>query len=178
MSRSKIKYYDLSKNWRKVKRHLDNPRVAETLVRDFNKFTYGRWRERFTAGHYPFEFESCDWWLGHRGRRPKFWNYVKHAACHWLVNFALELAQLVEPNRKWRIISSDKHSTVWDGENTLFGFNFLALGISPKECFELAYEHELKPGQHGKCGYADHYTVEMKQLEVVRAGEEARKQGG
>ena len=40
---------------------------------------------------------------------------MKHAACHWLVNFALELAQLVEPDRKWRIITSDKHSTVWDG---------------------------------------------------------------
>ena len=36
MSRSKIKYYDLSKNWRKVRPHLDNPCVADTLVRDFN----------------------------------------------------------------------------------------------------------------------------------------------
>jgi len=53
MSR-KIKYYDLRRNWRKVKRHLDNPRVADTLVRDFNKYTYGRWRRRFTAGRHPF----------------------------------------------------------------------------------------------------------------------------
>ena len=67
-----------------------------------------------------------------------------------MVNFALELAQLVEPNRKWRIITSDKHSTVYDGKDTLFDFNFLALGISPKECFELAYKRELKPGQHEK----------------------------
>jgi len=52
----KINYYDLSKNWRKVRPHLDNPRVVETLVREFNKFTYGRWRQRFTAGRYPFEF--------------------------------------------------------------------------------------------------------------------------
>src|SRR6516165_8688614 len=38
-----------------------------------------------------------------------------------------------------------------------------------KQCFELAYEHELKPGQHRKCGYPDHYTVEMKQLARDRA---------
>src|SRR5215470_4114609 len=95
--RSKIRYYDLRKNWRKVRPHLDNPRVVDTLVRDFNKFTYGRWRQRFTAGRYPREFESCDWDIGHRGRHPHFWKYVKHSACHWLVNFALELAQLVEP---------------------------------------------------------------------------------
>jgi hypothetical protein len=53
-----MRYYDLSKNWRKVRPHLDNPRVVDTLVRDFNKFTYGRWRQRFTAGRYPREFES------------------------------------------------------------------------------------------------------------------------
>jgi hypothetical protein len=158
MSRSKIKYYDLRKKWRKVKRHLENPRVADTLVQDFNKFTYGRWRQRFTAGHVPSEFESCDWWCEHRGRIPQFWRYVKHAACHWLVNFSLELAQLAEPDRKWRIITSEKHSTVWDGEDTLFDFNFLAFRISPKECFERAYGRELKPGRHLKCCYAEHYT--------------------
>jgi hypothetical protein len=167
MSRSKIRYYDLRKKWRKVKRHLENPRVADTLLRDFNKFTYGHWRKRFTAGQYPCEFEN--WHITRRGRRPRFWKYVKCEACHWLVNFALELAQLVEPDRKWRIITSDKHSTVWDGDDTLFEFNFLALDIPPKQCFELAYEHELKPGQHRKCGYPDHYTVEMKQLARERA---------
>jgi len=154
-----IKYYDLRRKWRKVERHLENPRVADTLVRDFNKLTYGRLRKRFTAGQYPCEFEGLAWAIGHRGRRPRFWQYVCSATCHWLVNFALELAQLVESDRKWRIITSAKHSTVWDGQDTLFDFNFLALGISPEECFERAYEHELKPGQHRKCRYADHYTV-------------------
>src|SRR5262249_31323578 len=137
-----------------VKPHLNNPRVVDTLVRDFNKYTYGLWRKRFTAGQYPWNFASSYWWQeGHRGRTPGFWRYVAYRACHFLVNFALELAQLVEPNRKWRIITSRKHSTVWDGEDTLFEFNFLAFDIAPKECFELAYEHELKPGQQRKCGY-------------------------
>jgi len=57
-NRSKIKYYDLSKNWRKVRPHLDNPRVAETLVRDFNKFTYGRWRQRFHCWSAPLRIRE------------------------------------------------------------------------------------------------------------------------
>jgi len=156
-----MRYYDIQKNWKKVKRHLDDPRVVDALVCDFNKFTFGRWRKRFTAGQYPFDFESCDWWVEHRGRRPQFWMYVKHAACHWLVNFALELAQRVEPNRTWRIITSQKHSTVWDGKGTLFDFNFLALGVTAAECFRLAHKKELAPGRHHKVYFADHWTSDL-----------------
>jgi hypothetical protein len=154
-----MRYYDLRKNWPKVQRHLHNPRVTKTLARDFNKFTYGRWRQRFPSDHgrVPFDFESCDWWIQHRGPKPRFWKYVKHSACHWLVNFALELAQLVEPKRKWRIITSDKHSTVWDGEGRLFDFNFQALGIDPGECFKLANDQELALGQHLTVYMAEHW---------------------
>ena len=91
-----MRYYDLSKNWRKVRPHLNNPKVVETLHRDFNRYTYGRWRQKFPSdcGQHPFDFESCGWWCEHRGRRPQYWQYCKHAACHWLVNFNLErLAQ-------------------------------------------------------------------------------------
>jgi hypothetical protein len=158
---TQLKYYDLRKKWKKVERHLDNPRVVDILVRDFNKYTYGVWRKRFTAGQYPCEFDRCrDWCIGRRGRIPRFWKYVAYRACHWLVNFELELAQLVEPNRKWRIITSNEHSTVWDGEDILFEFNFLAFDVPPEECFDSAYERELEPGQHRKTGYAFHYTAE------------------
>ena len=43
--------------------------------------------------------------------------------CHWLVNFSLRLAERVDPDRPWRIITSDSHSTVWDGYDLLFDFN-------------------------------------------------------
>jgi hypothetical protein len=93
---SAYRYFDPMKNWRRIKPHLAE--VEPVLVRDFNKYTFGRWREEFTAGHKPFEFESCDWWMSHwtsrRGRMPAYWQYVKHGACHWLCNFNLELAQL------------------------------------------------------------------------------------
>jgi hypothetical protein len=141
-----MKYYDLKKNWRRVKPHLTDRKLNDILVRDFNKFTFGRWGQTFTYGNLPREFESCDWDIDHRGKHPAFWQYVKHAACHWLVNFSLRLAMLVEPEKPWRIITSEGHSTVWDGGDTLFDFNFKAFGIDPNRCFETAFEKELKPG--------------------------------
>lgn len=86
-----MKYYDLKKNWRKVRRHLVDEELNEVLVRDFNKFTYGRWRKEFTPGCFPSEFETSDWSLNHRGRRPAFWKYTASYACHWLVNFQFAL---------------------------------------------------------------------------------------
>jgi len=115
-----MKYYDLKKNWRRVKLYLGDQTLNDILVRDFNKFTFGLWERSFTYGDLPANFESCDWNLFHRGRKPAFWQYVKHAACHWLVNCTLRLATLVKPNQPWRIITSEKHSTVWDGGCTLF----------------------------------------------------------
>jgi hypothetical protein len=159
-TRRLMTYYDLKKNWPKVRRHLNDKTLNDILVRDFNKFTYGRLGKPFTHGQVPFEFESCDWWLGHRGRRPAFWNYVKHSACHWLVNFTLHLAMLVKPNEPWRILTSDRHSTVWNGNDLLFDFNFQALGIDQNECFKLASGKELQPGEHLKCHLAQDYKYE------------------
>jgi hypothetical protein len=31
------------------------------LVRDFNKFTYGWWRQEFLSALMPHQLESCDW---------------------------------------------------------------------------------------------------------------------
>ena len=140
-----MKFYPVIKNWsRKICPHLDNPTLQKVLVSDFNKYTTGRWGKRFRIGQYPADFESCDWRWGVRGRPPRYFQYVKHGACHWLINFNLTLAQLAEPKKEWRIVTSLIHSTVWDGEHTLFDLNGLALfkGGAP-ECFVLA---ALAPG--------------------------------
>jgi hypothetical protein len=161
MIERQYKYYDLKKKWRKVKPHLGDKRLNDILVRDFNKYTVGRWGKEFASGQYPTEFESCERQSSHRGRKPAFWKYTKHAACHWLVNFTLRLAMLVEPDQKWRIITSQKHSTVWNGDDTLFDFNFQALGIGPNECFQLANVKELRPGKYMRVYFAAHYTKEQ-----------------
>jgi len=157
-----MKYYDLQRNWPKVRPHLRNRELNDILVRDFNKFTWGRWRQKFRPGQFPQEFESCFWWLDdpRPGRKPAFWRYTKHSACHWLVNFNLRLAMLVRPKRKWHIITSDEHSTVWDGEDTLFEFNYLAMGIPAMECFNRAFDGQLAPGELLMVYYARHYKKE------------------
>ena len=134
-----IQFYPVVKCWgRKIRPCLDNPFLKRVLVRDFNKYAVGRWGQRFRPGQYPRDFEGCDWDWGVRGRRPEYFNYVKQGACHWLVNFNLVLASLVEPDTDWRIISSDMHSTVWDGKYTLFDLNGLALFDDALECFMYA----------------------------------------
>jgi hypothetical protein len=156
-----MQYYDIQRHWRRIRPHLADPKVAEVLVRDFNKFTFGRWGHEFLPGMVPHEFESCDWWCDLRGRMPAFWKYVKHAACHWLVNFNLELAQASVPDRVWRIVTSEEHSTVWDGDVTLFDPNLMALQVPPAKCFKMACNDgwELHPGRHLEVHYADHYSA-------------------
>ena len=61
---TRMKYYDLKKNWHRVKPHLADEKLNDILVRDFNKFTFGRWGRKFTYGDLPCEFEFLR--LGHR----------------------------------------------------------------------------------------------------------------
>jgi hypothetical protein len=160
-----MQYYDLQKNWRRVRRHLADKKLNNILVRDFNKYTLGIQGKEFTHGHVPFEFESGLFLLqqheGRRGRSPAFWAYTKHSACHWLVNFNLRLAMLVMPERPWRIITSARHSTVWDGNDLILDFNSQAFGIDPNECFARAAHKELPPGKYRRVYLAEHYTVDQ-----------------
>jgi hypothetical protein len=69
---------------------------------------------RFRAGMKPVEIDGCDWrFFDHegrlrRGRAPAFWDYAIHSRCHWIANFNRKLAELVEPRRPWRIVTSRK----------------------------------------------------------------------
>lgn len=151
------RYYDPVKHWPKIRPHLANPVVQKVLIENFNKYTTSHLNRAFTAGMYPQEFDGYDWtpddidWVA-----PEYTNYVCHSACHFLVNHGYELARHVEPNRPWRIVTSVAHSTVWDGRNTLFDFNFLTFGIPAWKALAMAMSGRmLKPGQHLKVGYTD-----------------------
>ena len=133
-----LEYYPLRRSWtRKIVPHLQEKKLNAILVRDFNRYTLGMWNIFFRPGMLPEQIDTCDWRLDKRRPYPRYWQYVRHGACHWIVNFALRLAMLAEPNRTWRIISSDGHSTVWDGRRTLFDFNFQALGFSSAETWKI-----------------------------------------
>ncbi len=150
-----FEYYDPMKNWRSIKPHIDNPAVKQQLHDDFSKYVEGRFG-RFGIAYepdkreWPFDYESVDWWLDRgRGRPPAYHKLVKHGACHWLVNTGLMLAQRAVPQRTWRIVTSDAHSTVWDCKQTLFDFNFTALGVDPDDCWDMAITdgYVLDPGE-------------------------------
>ncbi len=169
-----MRYYDLKRYWtRRIEPHLGDEELNRILVGDFNKFTFGRWRKKFLPGMYPDEFESCDWQFGHRGPCPRFWRYVKHAACHWLVNFALRLATLAVPARSWRVVTSQEHSTVWDGRATLFDLQYSAFGVPPEKCWEVASGGAvLAPGEYLNVEPALHWREEVRVMETLRRASE------
>lgn len=157
-----MRYYDVPGKWtRRIVPHLADKKLNDILVRDFNRYTMGRWGIPFTHGELPCHHETC-LWQPTLPPDPPFWDYVKHAACHWLVNFALRLATLVEPKQAWRIVTSHRHSTVWDGQKTLFDLNFLALGIDASECWQMATDKGkvLRPGKYRQTWFPDYYTCD------------------
>jgi hypothetical protein len=66
---------------------------------------------------------------------------------------------LAAPDRGWRIIRSPKHSSVWDGEETLFDFNGQALFKDADLAFDHAFEEEFPPGAYRATYFAEHIQV-------------------
>ena len=152
-----MKYKNIQEDWRKVGPIYRSQEAREIwypamVDRDFQRMEEDNVEIAIppnTPETTPSTFDSCDWRVAdpapgslrvRRGRKPPYWDFVCHGASHWLVNLQLYVAQQAEPHRPWRIVSSDKHSTVWDGDETLWDGIFLALGISPEEAWNLAVE--------------------------------------
>jgi hypothetical protein len=156
-----LRYYAFGRHWSKrIVPHLDDRELNRILVRDFDRFTSGHWGRRFLPGMFPANFDPCDWRSSHRGPRPRYWRYVCSQACHWLVNFALRLALLAEPARPWRILTSEDHSTVWDGRATLFDLQYAALEVPVEKCrAKVSTGEMLRPGEYREVDYAPHYTT-------------------
>src|SRR5688572_22699810 len=148
-----MKHYDIQKNWKKIEQHLSNDALNEVLCLDFNRFLDLKNNPslKYEYGMRLFDFESTDWHLGRRGRKPAYFRIVVSMACHYLVRFNWMLATLVDPNRKWRIIQSEDHSTVWDGCDTVFDPTFFAKGISAEETFALACENDNSNKNRSNC---------------------------
>ena len=141
-----MEYYPIQKNWRKAKDIYSSPEAKAIWYPDMILFKEMKAEETGVKQWYPTDspeltpsdFESCYWRYGRKGRQPAFWKYVCHAACHHLVGLGLYAATIVEPNQNWRVIGNEYHSTVWDGEDTLWDLNYTALGIDPDEAFKIA----------------------------------------
>jgi hypothetical protein len=44
-----MQFYDAIRNWRRIKPQFADVEFNRILIEDFNKYTYGRWREPFPA---------------------------------------------------------------------------------------------------------------------------------
>ncbi len=161
---SKVEYFPIQKHWRKLKPIFESrearsiwwPNMLEYLEQRAHQNGYNhRLTPEYRARlHLPRDFDSCDWRYNcedRKGRQPRFWDYACHSACHWIVDLCLYVASTAYPDVPWRIVSSSKHSTVWNGDTNnpvLFDVNFLAIGVTPKEALKLAKRgRELKPGK-------------------------------
>ncbi len=135
------KHYGFQRRWRRVRPHLYDAHAVRILERDLGRFVegkFGKYGHKFKPSDLPTKHDNCDWRCSRRGRPAKWWDWSCHGACHWLVNFNRRLAELAEPRRSWLIVSSDEHSTVWDGRETLFDINMEAFGVSADEVWEMA----------------------------------------
>ena len=125
--------------------------MRQALNSDFNKYTMARFGKPFGPEQFPADFEDRER-LKYSGNVQEPFRYVKMGAAHWTVNFSLMVAMRVAPEKPWRIIRTLNHSSVWDGENTVFdiyGIAFFERGAP--ESFVRAVRgtntRELAPGE-------------------------------
>ena len=144
-----LEYVDIESYWDLICYYLEEGSdIRKQLHEDFSRYVTQRWGDTvtFESHQLPRDLETC---LGlFTDDPPAFWDLVKHGACHWLVNYQLMLAQAIMPQYEWCILTSDKHSTVWNKENLIWDANFLALGQDAQKAFDLANDEVLPNGKH------------------------------
>ena len=148
-----FKYFNIGKHWtNKIKPVFESQYAQKILHHDFKRYIKSKQHNlnndykssglnkkvnwNFTKNCTPRDWDSVDWRLFRFGRPPAFDAYVCHGACHWIVNTLLYTANIAFPKKQWRIVTSDQHSTVWDGKYTFFDMNYLALKVPVQDCAE------------------------------------------
>lgn len=158
----RTRYFPIQKHWRKlgpIFRSEEARKIWHPCLEEFDL-----WRSRENGYKYkpdkdaraPIRYDSCDWrWnRERRGPLPAFWDFACHSACHWVADLAMFAAKSTLPNIPWRILTAQKHTTVWNGcveDPVLFDINFHAIGVKSAEAMKLAScGRELKPGRYLK----------------------------
>lgn len=162
---NEYRYFDIQKNWRRLKPIAESAAARVIIDRDMLKYAKVRQMDldehmarvgnknfssclNFTAGDYPYQYDSCDWRYGRRGPNPDYWRFACHSACHWVVNLSYYIASTAYPKVNWQIITSNKHSSVVDLESkTFFDLNWSALNVGIPEIYAatLGTKHTLLP---------------------------------
>jgi len=151
-----FKYFAIGKHWtNKIKPVIESTNAQKILHYDFKKYIKSKQHNlnnkykasgsnkrvnwNFTKNCTPRDWDSVDWRLFRFGRPPAYDAYVCHGACHWIVNTLLYTATKAFPKTQWQIVTSDEHSTVWDGNCPFFDLNYLALKVTVQDCFESTF---------------------------------------
>lgn len=155
-------YVPIQKHWRRLRPIFQSPEAAaiwkpclveyaqQCAIDNGHTYEVKAWHTS------PSGYDGCDWRFGQtrRGPDPAYWEYVCMRACHWIVDLSLFVARCGFASEDWRIVSSQKHSTVWNGNYDvplLFDLNFLAIGTTASDALKLASTgRELKVGQYLK----------------------------
>lgn len=168
----KVRYVNIQGNWRKFGPLFKSKDAKSIWVPNMIEYGHVRASEhkyKFTYDpekhQLPSSYDSCDWrWHDQPpGPHPQFWDYVCHSACHWLVDLCLYVAMSSDSIIPWQIITSEKHSSVWNGSTEfpmLFDANFLALKVAPEEAWEILHgrwSRTLKP-----CHWLKGYNIPKK----------------
>lgn len=151
-----IRFYDIGTQWNKLRPIFRAPETRDVWFYEMCLWYHypmcsESLLETFDTIHqdkrYPRCFTDCEWRKA-QGEEPEWFNWACENACHYLVSLNLFVAQTIAPKRKWRIVSSDLHSTVWDGETTLFDINAYCFKEDIVETWELATAEntQLEPG--------------------------------
>ncbi len=158
-----MEYVQIQKHWRKLRHVYADPGIRDLWYPDMELHRLVRCEElgitytplkvwdKETFG--PHHFDSTDWRFTRQkpGPMPHYWRWVCHSACHYLTRLSMHVATTVWPKKPWRIVTSQLHSTLWDGDQNLYDPNFLALQVPADEAWELATNQpdsiELEPGE-------------------------------
>jgi hypothetical protein len=179
-ARDKMKHYGIQKNWKKLKPFFNTDDVQKQIVKELissqysNCMDYGldfKLKNTDFQNWKPCQFESSDWLynLGRRGRRPDYFKFVKSMWCHWSVNVSMVALKEADPKTPWRIVVSDEHSTIWDGESTLFDILFEAKELDASEAWSLATSdgfEELNPFELSETDRVFDAIMEMTEEEI------------
>lgn len=140
--------FDFKKDWCLVRDGFTSDVYRRQVWKDLKDYAGMRGWKAYAHKQYrdftlPSDFDSCDWRCA--VKELPFHRHVVHGACHWLVNANLMVAKMSFPERQWCIISSDSHSTVWDGERCLFDPNAFALYPDVEKLGKMLFESGEPP---------------------------------
>jgi len=143
-------HYNIQKNWKKLKPIYESQECRALWYEGCVTYVQSKFEDHgieFDPERYTYNFittpsviESSDWQygFGKRGRKPAFWQYALAHACHWMAEKDLYIAKKIAPEFDWVIISSEEHTTVFNGIDTIFDTTYNAMGISAEVAYKSA----------------------------------------